>query len=248
MPTDRENKSGAPENTEKGSDKTKSKDKSASKDSKEKGKDDDKEQSGKKVERPKPKNAAELAAREEADYIIDSLSSHAGYLKPTLVSLASSLETSPRRIGIGLGLIYFCLHLISPAFILPHLSALVTLIVPIQATLVSVEAGLDEKKGPKGAKDSAQWSLFWAVYGLVEFARGFVVIWRPGWRPIFEIIRTGILITVGGPWFGMSGLVSHVFCIILTPETTWSKRGIEKDAKRRASQERWGEKEGQGER
>lgn len=158
----------------------------------------------------KPPTLEELRSTEHAQYIDSLLTSHSGYLKPIILSLSSAFELSPTSISTGLGVIYLMFHLVMPAFLLPHLSALTTLIIPVTSTMMSISLESDKKKSAE-ATDSSQWNFYWVIYCLFEFARGWVGIWVPGCKAIFEIIRTAGLITVGGPWFGYSGLVcSHL--------------------------------------
>ena len=104
--------------------------------------------------------------------------------------------------------LYFCFLLVSPSFLLPHLSALITLIIPLQCTLQSI--ALDQAKTAKKADHAVQWCFYWVIYCLLEVSRGWVGIFRPGLKAMFEVIRTVALITVGGPWFGKAALViSH---------------------------------------
>lgn len=157
----------------------------------------------------KPPTLDELRSTEHAKYIDSLLTSHAGYLKPIILSLSSAFEISPTSISVCLGGIHFALHLVAPAFLLPHLSALTTLIVPVTGTMMSIAFDSDKKRSSE-ANDSSQWSFYWVIYCFFEIIRGWVGIWIPGWKAVFEIIRTGGLITVGGPWFGYTGLVCRL--------------------------------------
>jgi len=148
--------------------------------------------------------AAQLRSKEAQDYTTSLLKSHASFLTPIISSLSSSLSLSAAEIGIILGGSYLFFHLFAPAFLLPHLSALITLIIPINNTLLNIAK---EEKGLKPV-DSPQWSWFWVIYCGFGVVRGWVGIWRPGWKAWLEVIRTGGLICVGGPWFGYAGLVS----------------------------------------
>lgn len=90
----------------------------------------------KKDAKPKARNAAELRAREERKYLEGLMDSHAGHLKPIIISLSNSFGRTLKQTAIALALIYFGLHLITPAFLLPHLSALCHSDYPRQSDLI----------------------------------------------------------------------------------------------------------------
>ena len=129
------------------------------------------------------------------------LKSHGGCLAAPLLSLVSSLQVTATELGLALGIAYLLLHLALPVFILPHYSALVTLIIPIQSTLRSVALEGNGEDGP-------QWCVFWTVYSALQMGRGMMGIFLARGMAEYEFIRTVILIAVGGPWFGKAGLVS----------------------------------------
>lgn len=153
----------------------------------------------------KPRTAAQIRQAESLEYITALLKSHGSYMRQPILSLSTSLSLSPTEVSTALAIIYFLLHLVLPAYVLPHLSALVTLIIPLKNTLVSVAKETKAKKN----EDCAQWSWYWVVYGVLGILRGTLGIWNPGWKAGLEIVRSGALICVGGPWFGFEGLVSQ---------------------------------------
>lgn len=170
----------------------------------------EKSSSGSSSKKPaKPKTLEEVRIAEQAHYVNSLLTSHAGYLKAIILSLSSAFEVSLTTTAAMIGAMYFMLHLITPAFLLPHLSALTTLIIPVTCTMRSIAFEKDKKKSGD-AKDSSQWCLYWVSYCLFEFGRGWITTWAPGCKAVFEVIRTAGLITVGGPWFGYAGLVSYI--------------------------------------
>ncbi|WRT70124.1 uncharacterized protein IL334_007118 [Kwoniella shivajii] len=129
------------------------------------------------------------------------LKSHAGYLRSPIISLSITLSLSPLTSSLIFTLIFITLHLFLPLFLVPHVSAFITLFIPIQNTINAI---LLEKKGKKS--DSPQWALYWIIYCLLGWMRGYVGLWAPNTRGIYEIARSGILVVVGGPWFGREGL------------------------------------------
>ncbi|ORX34600.1 hypothetical protein BD324DRAFT_162114 [Kockovaella imperatae] len=142
-------------------------------------------------------------------FIDSCLKSHAEYLaQPTLI-IAQSLGVSPLHLSYGVGAVILALHLVLPAFLLPHFSALFTLIPPVQSSLQSIT--LETKKSGRDARDAAQWCIYWVIYTFFELARGSVSVYLPGVVPFFELSRSVCLIICGGPWFGRAGLVSAFF-------------------------------------
>ena len=144
--------------------------------------------------------------KESTKFADSLLKTHASYLTPVILGISSTLDLSREHASVVAGAIYFTLHLVTPVFLLPLLSSLVTLAIPVQNTLRCI--AVEKAKGAKEAKDGPQWLYYWIIYGVFELIRGAVGIWRPGWKHFFEIARTFGLITVGGPWFGYQGLVS----------------------------------------
>jgi hypothetical protein len=154
------------------------------------------------------KSSAEVLEEEHQQRIQDFLTSHGGYLAKPIRSLSTSLDCPPQQLVYAIAFVYLLLHLVLPAFLLPHLSALVTLIIPVQCTMRSISLEL-KKGGPSAARDSSQWLGFWVVYCLFGLIRGWVGVCRPGYKAGLEIARTAGLCAVGGPWFGRDGLVSR---------------------------------------
>lgn len=173
----------------------------------------------------RPRTADELREKEYMVFLESCLSSHGGYLKSPILSLSTSLAVSPLTTSYALAGIYLIILLFTPAFLLPHISALITLIIPIQASRQSIalEQSHEKNKDGKKAEDSVQWCLYWVIWCCFELVRGWIGVWRPGYKAIFEIIRTAGLITVGGPWFGRAGLVSklHPSCSIYHVRYKW---------------------------
>ncbi|WWC94985.1 hypothetical protein V866_001837 [Kwoniella sp. B9012] len=136
------------------------------------------------------------------DNLISSyLKSHAGFLRPLILSLSTTTTLSPTIISLILLLIFLFLHLYLPLFLIPHLSAPITLLIPIQSNIHCIVA----EKGKKQS-DGAQWCLYWIVYCLTGWLRGAVQVWWPGYRGAVEIGRSSVLVLMGGLWFGRMGL------------------------------------------
>jgi hypothetical protein len=153
------------------------------------------------------KPSKEIRQAEYQVFVTNSLVSHGGYLAKPITSISSSLDLPAQLICYTLALFFFVLHIILPPFLLPHLSALITLTIPTQCTMRSIRIEMD-KKSNNAARDSCQWLAYWVVYALFDFGRGWVGIWRPGWKAGFGIVRSAGLVAVAGPWFGREGLVS----------------------------------------
>ncbi|WWC64468.1 uncharacterized protein I303_107078 [Kwoniella dejecticola CBS 10117] len=135
------------------------------------------------------------------DRIHSYLNSHSGFLKPLILSFSSLTSLSPTIISLIPFSIFLVLHLYLPLFILPHLSALITLLIPIQNTISAITSEKARRKS-----DAAQLLLYWIVYCLLGWLRGGVQIWYPHLKGYFELARSAGLIVVGGPWFGRAGL------------------------------------------
>ncbi|OCF61397.1 hypothetical protein L486_01045 [Kwoniella mangroviensis CBS 10435] len=129
------------------------------------------------------------------------LKSHAGFLRPLILFLSTTTTLSPTIISLILLIILAFLHLYLPLFLIPHLSAPITLLIPIQNTIHCIVAENGKKKS-----DGAQWCLYWIIYCLTGWIRGAVQIWWPGYRGMVEIGRTSVLVLMDGPWFGRMGL------------------------------------------
>jgi len=156
----------------------------------------------------RPRSAAEIRQAAYRSLQKTSLTSHAGYSAKPIDAVAKSFQTDPDNVALVLGFIFLVLHLLTPTFLLPHLSALVTLIIPLQDTLLSLSYEIS--RNPGAGRDTCQWLAYWVVYVAFEMARGWVAVWRPGWKGAFEVGRSAGLVTVGGPWFSRDVLVSEV--------------------------------------
>ena len=150
------------------------------------------------------KSSAEIREAEDEALIVAQLESHGGYLAQPILSTANSLEIAPLTIVYFLAVIALAFHLVLPAFLLPHYSALITLIPPLQSSLHAVANEVKKKDAP----DAAQWCVYWVIYAVFELARGVVGTFCPAWIPAFELGRTVCLVICAGPWFGKAGLVS----------------------------------------
>ena len=150
------------------------------------------------------KSAAAIREAEYETFVKQSLQSHGGYIAKPILSLAESLEILPLHTSCIVGAVIVAFHLVLPAFLLPHFSALITLISPVQATMTSVSREVNKSS----SKDAAQWCLYWVIYTLFELVRGLASVYQPGSSPFFEFGRTLCLVICGGPWFGKAGLVS----------------------------------------
>ena len=51
-----------------------------------------------------------------------------------------------------------------------------------------------------------QWIWYWVFYVLVNGVRGFVGIYRPGWKGWYELWRSVVLVVVAGPWYTKAAL------------------------------------------
>ncbi|WWC68278.1 uncharacterized protein I206_102201 [Kwoniella pini CBS 10737] len=147
------------------------------------------------------RSRSKSGSRSEDDQVESFLKSHAAFIRPLIISLASTTTSSPTIISIIIFTIFLIAHLYLPLFILPHLSAPITLLIPIQNTILSITSEKNRKKS-----DSAQWLLYWIVYCLLGWARGCIQIWYPNLSCSFELGRSATLVVVGGPWFGRAGL------------------------------------------
>ncbi|WWD19731.1 hypothetical protein CI109_104195 [Kwoniella shandongensis] len=131
------------------------------------------------------------------------LASHAGYLHTPIGSLSSLLSLPQTTTLIILLSLFLFAHFYFPLFLIPHLSSTITLIIPIQNTVAAIQAEKDDK-GKKG--EAGQWLLYWMIYCFLGWGRGWVAIYRPGWRGVFEVGRSGGLVLLGGGWFGRAVL------------------------------------------
>ncbi|WWD03759.1 hypothetical protein V865_001815 [Kwoniella europaea PYCC6329] len=152
---------------------------------------------------PSSSSSSRSSSSESRDHKLSSsyLKSHAGFVRPLILSLSSTTTLSPTIISIVLISIFLSLHLYLPLFLIPHLSAPITLLIPIQNTIHCIVAEKGKKKS-----DGAQWCLYWIIYCLTGWVRGAVQIWWPGYKGVVEIGRTSLLVLKGGPWFGRMGL------------------------------------------
>lgn len=166
----------------------------------------------------KLKSSTKIRQAEAQKLYLSSLPTHTGYLAKPLLSVSKSLSTndfdflglSPlQTLAFLLALIFLLLHLVIPSFILSQLSSLVTLLIPLQNTLNSIN--LDLNKGPGSSRDTAQWCTYWLVYVGFSTIRGLISAFRPGWRGVFELGRSVGLVMVGGPWFGKDIMVCYCF-------------------------------------
>ena len=160
---------------------------------------------------PEPKTDAEKEAEDNALYQT-VLESHGGYLVSPIQHLSAQFSLPLLYTSGIIAAIFLILHLVVPVFLMPHLSALITLIIPIQTTLLSLN--LEIKKAQGAARDSSQWLGYWVIYAVYEMVRGWIKVYRPGWTGALEVMRSVGLMAVGGPWFARAILVSP-------PHQTW---------------------------
>lgn len=162
------------------------------------------------------KSAADIRHADYLKFLQLSLQTHAGYLCKPLQTLSASLTDSDDLIfGLSpletiagiLAVILFTLHLTTPTFLIPHLSAMVTLIIPLQNTIRSINLTV-KKNGAGASQDSPQWCAYWLVFIVHQVVRDWLNVFRPGWSRVYEIARTIGLIMLGGPWFGHAAMVS----------------------------------------
>ena len=156
--------------------------------------------------------ATEIREAEYKTFLEATLTTHAGYLSKPILALSTSLALSIQNIAEVLALLVLILHVLTPTYLLPHLSALITLVIPVQNTLHSL--ALDQQRDPNGSRDSSQWLAYWVCYAFSELARGWMAVWRPGWKGAFEISRSIGLVTIAGPWFARAALASSVLVIL----------------------------------
>jgi len=78
----------------------------------------------------------------------------------------------------------------------------------MQNTLKSI--ALETKKSKAEAPNSPQWVLYWMVWSLLDGIGGWIYIFRPGWKAIWEIWKVVALVILGGPWFGRASLVRNL--------------------------------------
>lgn len=50
-------------------------------------------------------------------------------------------------------------------------------------------------------ENGVQWIWFWVFYVVVNGVRGFVGVYRPGWKGWYEVWRSVVLVVVAGPWY-----------------------------------------------
>ena len=151
------------------------------------------------------RSSAEILEAEHETFVVGSLRSHGGYLAQPILSTAKSLEIAPLNLVYILAIVTLAVHLALPAFLLPHYSALITLILPVQSSLHAITCEVKKKD----TADAAQWCVYWVIYALFELARGVAGVFFSAWIPVFELGRTICLVICGGPWFGKRGLVSR---------------------------------------
>ncbi|WVF70224.1 hypothetical protein IAT40_005013 [Kwoniella sp. CBS 6097] len=159
---------------------------------------------GKSSESSSSKSSQKASGNNQDAFVLSGLESHAGFLRPLVLQLSSITSFTPLHVLIILFTVFILLHLYLPLFLIPHLSAAVTLVIPIQNTIKSITA--QKGSGSKDNGDAPQWLLYWIVYTIIGWMRGTMSLWRPHWRGVFEVGRSASLIVVGGAWFGRKGL------------------------------------------
>jgi len=63
------------------------------------------------------------------------------------------------------------------------------------------------RKARKVIGGGPQWIWYWVFYVLVNGVRGFVGIYRPGWKGWYELWRSVVLVVVAGPWYTKAALL-----------------------------------------
>ncbi|CAD6565504.1 MAG: hypothetical protein TREMPRED_001413 [Tremellales sp. Tagirdzhanova-0007] len=111
------------------------------------------------ISKTQPQTATEIREAEYKSFLEASLTTHGGYLSKPILALSTSLTLSIQNIAESLALVVLILHLLTPTYLLPHLSALITLVIPVQNTLHSL--ALDQQRDPDGARHSSQWLAYW---------------------------------------------------------------------------------------
>ncbi|WVQ97670.1 hypothetical protein IAU59_004784 [Kwoniella sp. CBS 9459] len=185
--------------------KSKSKSKTESKTKKSKSSDSKDKEKARSEAKSSSTRSGEKASGDKGDaFVLSGLDTHAGFVRPLVLQLSSFASIAPLHVLIILFAIFILLHLYLPLCLIPHLSASVTLVIPIQNTVKSIAA--QKSSGSKDNGDAAQWLLYWVIYTIFGWMRGTVALWRPHWRGVFEIGRSASLVVVGGAWFGRKGL------------------------------------------
>lgn len=178
--------------------------------------DDDKAKKRTANDAERPLTAEQVRAKEAQELTVTLIRSHLGYLARPLLKTAEALETDRMTTLLSALIVFALLHIALPTFLVPHLSALVTLICPLQASLHTLARELDRHTKAKGEPvrpvgDEAQWMMYWLVFFVWEGARSSVLVWRPGWTGVSEIARTLSLVGVGGGWYSRAILVGLHF-------------------------------------
>nr|ODO04203.1 hypothetical protein L204_00558 [Cryptococcus depauperatus CBS 7855] len=157
----------------------------------------------------KPKSSAQIQEEEFNNLVSSTLSTHTPILLTPCTHISSLLDV-PLLASVVLMLSAFLLlHLWTPLFALPHLSATLTLVCPIWATASTLHMEFGKHPSSPGVAsrgNGAQWLLYWMVYIVLEWTRGWIGIYRPGCKGVFEVGRSAMLVTVGGGWFSRSAL------------------------------------------
>lgn len=113
------------------------------------------------------------------------------------------------------GATLFILLIALPPSVTFHMSASLTLVIPLQNTLKSIALG---HKSSSKAKDSAQWLAYWVTYTFLGMTGGWIGIVRPAWAWLFELWKTLTLVILAGPWYGRQILVGVPLILVpLTP-------------------------------
>jgi hypothetical protein len=154
----------------------------------------------------KPLTSEQIREKEHKEFLLALLQSHAGWLNKPIASQSDTIVMDITYTSSILGIVYFVFLLISPAFLSPHISALITLVIPVQCTVRTVV--MEKVKDVKQSQNAPQWVFYWVIYVLWGMARGWISTFRPGYKAVFEVVRTVGLVVIGGPWFGRAGLVS----------------------------------------
>ncbi|KAL7419191.1 hypothetical protein Q5752_006028 [Cryptotrichosporon argae] len=149
------------------------------------------------------------AGRREDALVRATWTTHAGWLRPVLLALSASFP--PLSATLVVFLAYLTLLLISPVAFQPAISAAVTLLVPVQSTARSLSAepqgaGRGGGGGGGGGQDAPQWLVYWPAYAALDAARGWVGIYRPNARWVFEVWRGVVLAVLASGWFGRAVL------------------------------------------
>ncbi|KAK8853304.1 hypothetical protein IAR55_004008 [Kwoniella newhampshirensis] len=154
----------------------------------------------------RPISSDQIREEEYQAWVQNSLTTHAGFLEPLIQSISSFLSLPLTKTLILILSLFILAHLYLPLFLIPHLASALTLVIPIQNTTRCLRSEI-EGKGRK--TDTGQWLVYWMVFCVLGWGRGWIAIFRPGWKGFYELGRSAGLVLVGGGWYGRAALRSE---------------------------------------